>query len=73
MSVDVTEFTHTVRQRSGTNGTLLPIWSWKLLQGNITVAFGERRSEREAVLAAQAAERNFGFGLNATWTAQPLP
>lgn len=59
-NAEAPRFVHTVRQKMDTAGKPLPIWFWRLQQGNVTVAFGERRSEQQAILAAQAAERNYG-------------
>lgn len=70
VNADAARFVHTIRQKSDADGKLLPIWSWKLQQDGITVAFGEHRSEQQALLAAQAAERNFGSGLKVTQLAQ---
>lgn len=63
MKPDAAKFVHTVRQKSEADGTLLPIWSWKLQHGTVTVAFGERRDEQQARSAAEAAARNYGTGL----------
>lgn len=63
--VDGIRFVHTIRQKLDAEGKPLPIWSWRLQQGSVTVAFGERGSEQQAMSAAQAAKRNFGAGLDA--------
>lgn len=64
-NADAAKFVYTVRQKLDAEGKPLPIWSWRLQQGSVIVAFGERGSERQAVSAAQAAERNYGSGLAA--------
>ena len=60
-------FTRTVRQKADAAGNPLPIWQWVLKRDNIVVALGERRSERQAVLAAQLAEQHYGCDLGAGW------
>lgn len=59
-------FTRAVRQKTDAAGNPLPIWQWVLKRDNIIVALGERRSERHAVLAAQAAEQQYGSDLDAS-------
>ena len=59
-SADQAKFVRTVRQKTDADGTLLSVWSWRLQRGSVTVAFGERRTEQQAVFATQAAERNHG-------------
>lgn len=58
-------FQHTVHQKAAPDGKPLSIWTWSLRHGGRTVASGERTSEQEAWLAAQAAELNYGSGLDA--------
>ncbi len=53
-------FSQEVWQRAAGNGRMQPVWCWRLRQGTITVAFGERRSEQQAILAAQSAEKYYG-------------
>ena len=67
MTVDAeaARFVHTVRQKLGADGKPLPVWSWRLQRNSITIAFGERSSEQQAMSAAQAAKRNHGVGLGA--------
>jgi hypothetical protein len=42
----------TIHQKLDAEGKLLPIWSWRLQQGNGNAAFGERGSKQEAMSAA---------------------
>ncbi len=57
---------HEVWQKATDAGRTQPIWCWRLRQGDSTVAFGERRSEQQAILAAQSAEKNYGRTLART-------
>jgi len=59
------KFVQTIHQKLDAEGKLLPIWSWRLQRGNVTVAFGERGSEQQAMSAAQSAKRDHGAGLDA--------
>lgn len=68
---DAPRFHHTIRQKTDAEGDPLPIWCWLLQRDNVTVAYGERPSERVALLAAQAAERHYGFSLSIGQPASP--
>jgi hypothetical protein len=61
-TADAPKFAHTVSQKMDASGGL-PIWYWRVQRGSETLAFGECRSERQAVSAAQVAEQNYGSGL----------
>lgn len=67
MTIDAgaAKFVRTIRQKTDADGKSLPVWSWRLQRSGVTVAFGERSSEQGATSAAQAAERNYGAGLEA--------
>ena len=53
-TVHASTFVRMVHQKPDADGTLLPIWFWKLQHDNVTVAFGKRRSEQQARSAAEA-------------------
>ena len=62
---DQAKFVGTIRQKTDADGTLLSVWSWGLQRGSVTLAFGECRTEQQALFATQAAERNHGAALEA--------
>lgn len=53
-------FSHEVWLKDTKADCKQPVWCWRLWQGGVVVGFGERLSEREAVLAAQSAQLNHG-------------
>lgn len=61
--IPASDVSQVVRQKTGRDGSPLPVWSWQLLIGGVTVAFGERRTEQAARAAVQSAIQTQGLSL----------
>jgi hypothetical protein len=60
---DAQKFDRVVWQKAGTENGAKPVWRWQLKRAGAVVAFGERRSEQNAIEAAKLAEQRYGSSL----------